>query len=353
MWKFNLINNVNTALRKTEGTLCSYENVMDKEGTAECRISDYCTYLPTTLRSILIDVSYRMHQSLKGFAGYEISKILNLIIQYVVNFGYGTQKVTIFDCLNIANCSTVIAIQATPISMKNTTEIIMHHMQSQRPYTEKKTISIREKNGFKHTNEMFYFFGKDHTVDEICSPNEYIPHEYYWFNTRWWELSVPTDVLIEYNKPVPKNYTIERQNVWQTALVPYGIDYEKITGPVCSYHCLLKKITAIAADMRIKLPVKTNRKYYEYLIDNDYEKQIAQDFIHYHLTIWKEQHMYVLNFPCVLISLIAKYICLFDANFDKKCYIWLKYQSNVLLMYNNLGYVSPDTPCDPTEIFDT
>ena len=122
MWKFNLINNINTALRKTEGVLCNYKNVMDKEGTAECRISDYCTYLPSTLRSVLIDVSYGMDESLKGYAGYEISRILNLILQYVVNtIGFGSHSVTIFDCLNITNCSTVIGIQATPVSMKNTT----------------------------------------------------------------------------------------------------------------------------------------------------------------------------------------------------------------------------------------
>ena len=349
MWKFNLITNINTALRKTEGVLCNYENVMDKEGTAECRISDYCTYLPSTLRSVLIDVSYGMDESLKGYAGYEISRILNLILQYVVNtIGFGSHSVTIFDCLNITNCSTVIGIQATPVSMKNTTGIIMHHMQQQRPHTEKSTISMTEKNGLKYTNEMFYFFGKDHTVDEICRQTGYIPGGNYWFNSSWWQLSVPT----VYNK-CATNYSIERQNIWQTALVPYSIDYEQITGPVCSYHCLLKKITLLAADMQIKSAMKINTKYYQYLIDDDYEKQIAQDFVHYHLTIWKQQHKYVLNFPCVLISLIAKYICLFDFHFDRKSYIWLKYKSNVLSMYNNSGYVSPDSPCDPNEIFDT
>ena len=349
MWKFNLIKNVNTALRKTDKCGLDYHKVYNRPGTAESRIKNYCTYQNQTLRSILIDISYHMTQTLQGYEGIVISKILDLITEYIVYLGWAADPITIFDCLNHKNCSRVIAIQSTPVSMRNNNGLIIHHIESQRPSSEYATISAHQPNELIYTNNLFFFFGHDRTVDEICDQNEYFPHDRYWYDPDYWSTNLQTE-------KIAINYTVERQNVWQTALVPYGLKYEEITGPVCSYDCLLKKVTQLAADMQINADMKINAdmqintKYYKYLLNNDYQNQIAQDFVHYQLT-----HDININFnyfPVVLISLIGKYIRLFDAEFDRKCYIWLKHKCDASLMFDDTGYVSTDPPYDPNEVYE-
>ena len=38
------------------------------------------------------------------------------------------------------------------------------------------------------------------------------------------------------------NITKIRANIWQCALKPFSLDWCNISGPVCSYYCLINKI---------------------------------------------------------------------------------------------------------------
>ena len=106
----------------------------------------------------------------------------------------------------------------------------------------------------------------------------------------------------------------------------------------------------IRVDMQITVDTQINTKYYQYLLNDDYQNQIAQNFVHYQLK--HDIRMNFNYFHVVLISLIGKYIRLFDAEFDLKCYIWLKHKCDASLMFDDTGYASAGPLYDPNEIFE-
>ena len=297
MMYLQLLNNINTALRKTvylnetKTKIRKYCNLSESKS----KIRKYCDLSESKIRNYYTYDAVSFYLFLQKCLAKRLSKITEknkiiIIIQQFVVYNSITKcfsiidpDVFIFDCLNYLKCKTVIGFQEKCLTNIENNYKTIHHIESQIvKYQKFKQINFINYN---YTNQIYFMFG---------------------------QVEINTKGLI--------NKTEERANIWQCALQPFGLDWNDIIGPVCSYKCL---INVILQKIKIK-----NMMYFD-----DYKHAIAMQYVHYISIKYS-----LLLFPEVLIKIISKYIPLFNIRVDTERYMYLKIRK-----YNSYSHSEYET----------